>query len=234
MSAISEYTPWLKTDSFNRMDAIVLLSFCGLIGAFFALMKSQFQTDKARAWIVTLAGSFGLSILATKYCYEAWTEEGFFWPTERIHGEDQLSRIGVLYFVAINIMDLTLGVSFYPKYLDPLSAWFHHSAYLLFAFCLLAHHYARGLLMCFFMEWPTLLLAVGSLWPSMRHDLLFGVLFFITRIAYNIYYIVSLYRVAPEGLIWKICSATLCLHLFWFYKWNVSYFKKKPKKENKD
>lgn len=234
MSAISEYAPWLKTDSFNRLDAILVLSFCGIIGAFFAVLKNYFKTDKARAWIVTLAGSFVLSVLGTKYCFEAWHRNGLWWPTEEIHGEDLLSRVGVLYFCAINIMDLVLGSSFYPKYLDPLSAYFHHTVYLIFAFCLLAHHYARGLLMCFFMEWPTLLLALGSLWPGLRNDLLFGILFFLTRIAYNVYYIVSLYRVAPEGLIWKICTATLCLHLFWFYKWTISYMKKKSPKENKD
>jgi hypothetical protein len=234
MTSVSQYTPWLKTDSFSVTDGVVLLAFCAVITAFFFVMKANFATDKARAWIVTLLGSFGLMIVATIYVVDAINLHGFMWTLEYIHGEDQITRVAVLFFVAVNIMDLVLGSIFYPKYLDPLSAYFHHSAYLLFAFCLLAHHYARGLLICFFMEWPTFVLALGSLFPSCRHDLLFGVLFFITRLAYNIFLIWSLHRVAPEGLIWRICSATLCLHIFWFYKWTMGFFFKKKTQAKKE
>ena len=234
MTSISVYTPWLTTDSFNQMDGMVFMGSCALISVFFFIMKNFFPTDKARAWIVTLLGSFVLSAIATVYVIDACQLHGLMWPTELIHGEDQLTRVGVLFFVAINVMDITLGSIFYPKYLDPLSAYFHHTVYVIFAFCLLAHHYARGLMLCFFMEYPTFLLALGSLFPSMRGDLLFGILFFLTRIAYNIYFIVTLYRVAPEGLIWRICSATLCLHLFWFYKWSIGFMKKRNPKAAKE
>lgn len=202
--------------------------------AFFMVMKDFFPSDKARAWIITLAGSFGLSVLSTIYVIDACKLHGLVWTDGYIHGEDQLSRIGVLYFVSINVMDLTLGSMFYPKYLDPLSAWFHHIAYLVFAFCLLAHHYARGLLICFFMEYPTFVLALGSLLPEYRMDLVFGILFFLTRILYNMFLIGSLYNVAPEGLIWRICTATICLHFFWFYKWILGYTKKRNPKVSKD
>eukprot|EP00428_Durinskia_dybowskii_P069623 CAMPEP_0170405882 /NCGR_PEP_ID=MMETSP0117_2-20130122/27421_1 /TAXON_ID=400756 /ORGANISM="Durinskia baltica, Strain CSIRO CS-38" /LENGTH=202 /DNA_ID=CAMNT_0010663033 /DNA_START=39 /DNA_END=644 /DNA_ORIENTATION=+ len=202
MTSVSIYTPWLKTDSFSQEDGAIFLACCGVITVFFFLMKGNFPTDKSRAWIVTLLGSFIMMIVATVYVVEAVSLHGFVWTLDYIHGEDKLTRIMVLFFMAINIMDLALGSMFYPKYLDPLSAYFHHTVYLIFAFCLLAHHYARGLLVCFFMEWPTFLLALGSLYPSCRHDLLFGILFFLTRLAYNIFLIVNLYNMAPEGLIW--------------------------------
>lgn len=234
MEAIQVYAPWLKADSFSTMDGAVFAGWCTLLFVFFMVMKGFFPTDKARAWIITLAASFGLSILSTIYVVDAYNMHGIHWPSEYIHGEDQLCRVGVLFFVAVNVMDLTMGSIFYPKYLDPLSAWFHHFAYLIFAFCLLAHHYARGLLICFFMEYPTFVLALGSLLPQFRMDLLFGVLFFLTRILYNMFLIVSLYIAAPEGLIWKICTATICLHFFWFYKWIVGFTKKRSSKTNKD
>jgi predicted permease len=230
MSALSPYTPWLTTDSFSKMDGIIFLGCCAFITLFFSIMKNFFETDKARAWIVTLLGSFVLTIVGTSYCVDCTMKHGLIWTTEYIHGEDQVTRVTILFFVGINVMDIVLGMMFYPKFLDPLSAYFHHIVYTIFAFCLLAHHYARGLTLCFFMEPPTFLLALGSLFPSLRNDLLFGILFFITRIAYNIYFILTLYNVAPEGLIWRICSATLCLHLFWFYKWSIGYMKKKGAK----
>jgi hypothetical protein len=226
MTSVSSYTPWLKTDSFSKADGLIFLGWCAALTTFFFVMKNKFTTDKARAWIVTLMGSFLLMITATMYVVDAVTKHGFMWTLDYIHSEDAFSRVFVLFFVAVNVMDLVLGSRFYPKYLDPLSAYFHHTAYLIFAFCLLAHHYSRGLLICFFMEWPTFVLALGSLFPSLRHDLLFGVSFFITRLAYNIFLIWSLHRVAPEGLIWRICSATLCLHIFWFYKWTVGFMKR--------
>ena len=225
---------WLNAQSFSQLDGALFVGFCFIIAAFFAVVKPYAETEKARAWIVVLLGSFVLSIVATIYVADAVRLEGLSWTTEHIHNEDFTTRCAVLFFVAVNIMDLVLGTLYYQKYLDPLSCYFHHSAYAVFAFCLLAHHYARGFLLCLFMEWPTFLLALGSLVPACRTDVLFGVTFFVTRIAYNIFFVYSLVRVAPEGLIWKICTAALCLHLFWFYKWSLGFFKKRSPKKNKD
>lgn len=234
MTSISPLFPWLTTESFSKEDGITFLCLCIFNALYFNIAKKFVpNTEKAKGWLITLLGSFFLSFVGTAYVFDACSKFGLFWTTSYIHGEDQITRVAVLFFCSINVMDLVLGSIFYKSQLDPLSGWFHHFVYLIFVFCLLAHHYARGFALCMFMELPTFVLALGSIAPSCRADLLFGILFFITRIAYNIYYIIRLATLHPEGLIWRICSATLCLHLFWFYKWALGYLKKRTPKVEK-
>jgi hypothetical protein len=228
--SLSEYAPWLKADSFSKEDGYQLAGLCLAHFVLFSIVHPFFPAPKVKAWIVSLFGSFFMAIVGTKYVIEA----GFPWTLEIIHGEDNgVSRPAVMLFCATMIMDLVLGRIYYPKYLDPLSAYIHHVFYLVFAFCLLAHHYARGLCLTFFMEWPTFMLSLGTLVPACRVDLMFGIVFFTTRIAYNIYFVYALLMVAPEGIIWKVCTAALCLHLFWFYKWITGFFKKRSEKVSK-
>ena len=88
---------------------------------------------------------------------------------------------------------------------------------------ILTNHYSRGFVVCFLMEAPTLLLALGSVWESCRSDYIFGVVFFLTRILFNAFQAYKLAQLNPEGAIWKVCCAVLCLHLYWFKKWWDKY-----------
>ena len=116
-------------------------------------------------------------------------------------------------------MDLLIGVFQYPKYLDPFSTIAHHIFYIAFIITLLAHHYSQGFILCFLMEVPTVMLSIGSVWKHLRSDIIFGITFLLTRIIYNVFLIHKLALIAFDGVIWKICTLVLCLHLYWFYKW---------------
>ena len=194
---------------------------CLIINVFFVLLEQKVHTQKAKSWIVMLLSSTVLSVFGCRAYYTIEATQS--WDSDNIYGEDFISRCVVIFFASSNVMDLVLGTIHYPSQLDPLTSIFHHIFYVTFMLILLQHHYSRGFLLCFVMEVPTGLLALGSVWHHLRTDLGFGITFFITRLVFNVYLACRLYFLSPEGMIWRVCAAVLCMHLFWFYKWVTVY-----------
>jgi hypothetical protein len=69
-------------------------------------------------------------------------------------------------------------------------------------------------------ELPTYLLALGSFDPMFRHDNLFGLIFFTTRIGYHS---ILTYIFRHNKLALGISLAALALHIYWFYGWFKKY-----------
>jgi hypothetical protein len=209
--------------SFFVSDLWILVGFCLGIWLVFSTTEVHLSSMKSKAWIIMLISSFGLSVFGTHAVMKA-SYHGL-WSNEYIYSEDSLSRTILLFFIATNIMDLWLGMYHYPKFIDPLSTIAHHIFYIIFITTLLAYHYSTGFILCFFMEIPTFVLAVGSVWEPFRSDLLFGMSFILTRLVYNAWLAFTLATLSPEGLIWKICVLVLMLHCYWFQKWYETYGK---------
>lgn len=209
------------SEGFSATDLVVTVASCAFIYAFFCLLELKVHTQKAKSWIVMLLSSSILSFFGCRAYY--LTESTQSWDFNHIYGEDFISRCVVLFFASSNVMDLILGTLYYPSQLDPLTSIFHHIFYVTFMLILLQHHYSRGFLLCFVMEVPTGLLALGSVWQQYRTDIGFGVTFLITRVMFNLYLAYRLYSLSPEGMIWRVCASVLCMHLFWFYKWASVY-----------
>jgi hypothetical protein len=187
-------------------------------------MEKFIPTTKGKAWIIMLLSSSTLSGFGLYYVIYA--ELNNKWTESFIYNEDFTSRCILLFFLSSNVMDLLIGVFQYPKYLDPFSTIAHHIFYISFIIILLSHHYSQGFILCFFMEVPTVILSIGSVWKHLRSDIIFGITFLLTRIVYNIYLAHKLALVAYDGVIWKVCCLVLCLHLYWFFKWVTQYGKK--------
>jgi hypothetical protein len=168
-----------------------------------------------------LLSSSVLSVFGCTAVYKIFAEDK--WEADYIYGEEFESRCIALFFIAANIMDLVIGFIRYPEYLDPLTTIFHHIFYISFMAILLAMSYTRGFLLCFLLEIPTVVLALGSVWPSLRSDLLFGVTFVPTRLVFNAYLAFKLGMMHPEGYVWRVCMCVLGLHIYWFYNWSKTY-----------
>ena len=209
---------------FDEFDLYVVLLSSIVIVAIYFLMERSLSDIKSKSWIVMLTSATVLSVFGCRVYYE--TELGSLWNLDQVYGEEIVHRYVALFFLASNVMDLILGIMYYPKYLDPLTTIFHHIFYFFFSLILIAHHYSRGVLLCFVMEVPTCFLAIGSIWKDLRSDALFGITFLLTRLIYNIYLAYNLYLITPDGVVWRVCCGVLCLHLFWFYKWIKGYGKK--------
>ena len=210
--------------SFNSNDVYNFLFFSILILIVYSVMEKFIPTIKGKAWIIMLISSSTLSIFGLYYVVYAEIYQK--WNSQFIYNEDYFSRCILLFFLASNVMDLVIGIFQYPKFLDPFSTIAHHIFYISFITILLSHHYSQGFILCFFMEVPTVILSIGTVWKHLRSDILFGVTFLLTRIIYNIILIYKLAVIGYEGWIWKICSLVLCLHLYWFSKWVKQYGKK--------
>lgn len=209
------------SEGFSASDLLIFATSSAFIWLFFILLERRVHTQKAKSWIVMLLSSIILSAFGCREYY--YIEVNKSWNFNQIYGEDFMSRCVVLFFTSSNVMDLTLGTLYYPSQLDPLTSIFHHIFYVTFMLILLQHHYSRGFLLCFVMEVPSALLALGSVWQQFRTDLGFGVTFLLTRLMFNAYLAYQLYILSPEGMIWRVCLAVLCMHLFWFYKWATVY-----------
>jgi hypothetical protein len=121
-------------------------------------------------------------------------------------------------------MDLLLGILYYREYLYPLTTIVHHIFFICVSIGTIYIKSSDAFLGTFILEIPTLLLCIGTVWDNLRTDLIFGVLFFICRIVYHIYYIYRTYLVEAmiegnNGLWWKILCCPLMLHFMWFSQW---------------
>lgn len=219
----------LQALGYSNQDLALTSGFCLLIAALYFFLEQRVQTVKSKSWIVMLMSSTVLSVVGMIYAFYGEFIAG--WTIEFLYAQEPFSRGVLLFFLASNIMDIALGLLYYPKQLDPFSTYFHHTFYVAFITGLLSAGYSRGFMLCFFLEIPTFFLALGTVWPTMRSDLTFGVSFFCTRLFYNAYMVYRLYSLHYVPVIWKICLAVLGLHLFWFYKWVQGYGKKLFRKE---
>lgn len=207
--------------SLNSNDYFYFTIFCLMLWLIYAL--TPLKTIKQKSWIITCVSAFVLSMFGIIYTYDAESKQQ--WTNEYIYGEDELSRYVMIYFAATNFMDLLLGVLYYREFMDPLSTTTHHIFYLIFIYYILCYNYSRGFTICFFMETPTFIRSLGSIWTNYRNDLVFGVVFFIARIVFNIYFVYKLFLLS-SGNIFKISIGVLFLHIYWFSKWIISYQKK--------
>ena len=143
--------------------------------------------------------------------------------------DDTFSKFNVVFFFTYLFLDTLHGIFEYRAAFDLLSGWIHHLFYLVF----LSHAYLLGYTVSFntiaIMELPSIILAGRRLFPKyLGHDILFGVLFFLTRIVFHGY---LLYRIGSEKVkvnIFPTILAIWVLHWYWFSQW----CKKKLRRSN--
>lgn len=209
----------------NIQDGYNLIFYCLLVWAVYAAMKPFMKEEKSVAWIIMLISSFSLSIFGTMYVYTTTVHS--LWTIKYLYTEDYLARHVNTFFVASNIVDLAVGFIDYPKFMDPFSTVAHHIFYINFiVWVVMCFHYTTGFVHCYFLELPTFLLSVGTIWPEYRSDLIFGILFLITRVGWNIHLTWVLYRDAPNERMWYVSVLILSLHLYWFSKWCANHGKR--------
>ena len=70
---------------------------------------------------------------------------------------------------------------------------------------------------------PTLILAVGTIYPPLRQDVPMGVSFFVTRVVYYAWAALVLVLTTRGWIRPVLAVAVLALHGYWFYGWVRSY-----------
>lgn len=194
---------------------------------FSTAMAPQLLEPKRRAYVLCFYVSAGSSIASLVYLPDLFLK-GFELTT--FMAEDSLSRFTCVNFIVYLMLDLVVGIMHYPKYLQLITSWIHHPAYI----GLLVYACIQQVTLLFMvalpLEIPTLVLSVGTIWPHLRSDMLFGATFLMFRIIYHVLCLSSLYFSDAPQWMWQVCALALVPHCHWFYQWLKKYWlNAKPK-----
>ena len=148
-------------------EPLIFLLCCLIVAGVFFFAEPYVPTTKGKAWIIMFISSLVLSVAGCYYVLLAQVYS--LWTLEFIYSDDLISRSIMLFFASANVMDLLLGSIYYPTFLDVFSTIAHHLFYIGFIAALLCSGYSKGFMLCFLMEVPTCMLAVGSVWKSYRY-----------------------------------------------------------------
>jgi hypothetical protein len=213
-SAIEYPIPWSEIfEVYPFKQTLIYTSIFINIVFFTVYFLKLLPNPKQLSWLITVISSTTLTVSSTFFIYDLIQNP---FDLTRFSTSNTFSVILSSFFFTTLIWDLVLGVIFYPKYVDPITGWVHHIAYI-FALLIITKlgfckYYA---LMCP-MEAPTVLLALGSINKKLRKDWLFGGVFFVTRIAYHLYSIVSWYVITGDWRPVSIILAFFPMHVIWF------------------
>ena len=124
------------------------------------------------------------------------------------------------YFLSYVLMDLLLGIIYYPDCMNIVTGYIHHLLYALLMGLILSWEKQGIFLIAGIQELPTIVLALGHLHKPWRNDLAFGSLFFTTRILFHSILIALIFISWPsQPGFWLIPISVVPLHFYWFGKW---------------
>lgn len=207
-----------------------------LVSFFFILAFTGVRGEKRTSWVLSLIVSMTEVFLCVPVVYDLFvSNQGQTSPF--VYRDNNFSRFAVTIFIAFMIMDLVVGNIFYPKQIDFLSGYFHHTFYLVLLSYALKYQFSNCFLVFLPLELPTAILALGSVYSFLRSDALFGVSFFLTRICYHAYLLKSLVKDVYNDDINEVnlaapCALTFLLHIYWFTNWSKKYSMKSRNKKS--
>jgi hypothetical protein len=200
------------------------------------------------SWALSCFNSGLLTLLGCVYTYFKFKETGITLQYKSLHNSDDMSFLVCLWFGLFNATDLVFGSLMYPAQMDFLTAYIHHPLFIYIMIACTTGYYgvwmengklvptlvpafAPSFMLMTVEELPTFILALGSVFPSLRSDLGFGISFFLLRIVYHGYVMMRGIQVGVHTFTSCLFGLTMVMHIFWFRGWVVSYLN--PKKKDK-
>ncbi|KAF8316065.1 hypothetical protein DL93DRAFT_787437 [Clavulina sp. PMI_390] len=194
--------------------------FCGFVAAFH-LMMPFYPSVKQRAWLLTSLGSSCMTLCSIPFIWDFVVNQ---------HGDVshliQIPAISVTaarMFQAYLAADLFVGRLYYRSQINIVTGWGHHIVYMVLVDYLIRWGWSHIFILAGCMEIPTFHLAIASMHPRLRQDIVFAVLFFATRIAFHVMLFVSYLPkstrdIAVQGSFLPSILFALAfpMHLMWF------------------
>ncbi|KAI9347435.1 hypothetical protein DFJ73DRAFT_836709 [Zopfochytrium polystomum] len=222
VSPVVRYTPLseLLSDAHytGSILAFSVVQFALYFGAI-RLFPKTFKTVKQRGWILTASNSLVTTAGSLVFGASVLLHAG---PISSAPMMDWLAAQRILagFFVSYLLGDLFIGTVWYPSEMNPMSGYFHHTLYVFMTTSLLQWNLGGPLCWMFLLEAPTLLLSVAQINKALRNDMLFGAVFFATRIVFHIYAVLHFaFAAFPGSLVWMYPASVLPLHFMWFRGW---------------
>lgn len=232
----------------ENIKGLILIIF--LFYIFVVLISKLFFTIKQLAWCISLFNSLFMSIVGVYFLFDIFPKIQFEYFTclgedhnlSVMHGIDNFGTAICIMFAVGNVADLILGLIFYRSELGLLTTYIHHTLYtwLMYfgittngIFMKTTGPFTTAFLFCTIEEVPTFILALGTIFPSLRSDLGFGITFFLFRILFHITILHHEVKCNGYPQMYSLIILTLLLHFHWFYGWVSKYlFGSKKKKDN--
>lgn len=231
----------LTSDEIKNFGILAIVATTGIFGLSAFLLKEP----KRYSWVIGLMNATVLSSLSVIYTFLFFDKivASIFDHTFAVqfyHSVDNITFLAAVWFGVGNALDLILGLIFYPKYVGLLTGFVHHTIYTWMMFLVatgngfFTHCRPFGTLffICAIEEVPTGVLALGSIFPSLRSDLGFGASFFLTRLLFHGIMMVYSYVIGIDVHVLVLYGLTFVLHSFWFSTWIKKY--SSPGKVKKD
>ena len=198
----------------------------------FSVGSVYLKTPEKRAYIISSIYSLTLSCVGMSKLYYLIFEAKGNVSNEVMYSYDFVSLQACKLFICGNVLDLAFGSLFYPKHLDLIFAWIHHSVYCVLTYGIIQDGASNLFAFLFVVEVPTFIKAVGTINPNLRSDILFGITFFALRIVFHGYYSHQLFMNDYERVYWKISCLVLAVHSYWMYLWILGMKRRSLKKSS--
>jgi len=177
---------------------------------------------RRKSWILTLFAASVTSLASIPCVYSSGFLRG--WSSDSMYFSTPFTDTVVLFYTSYLLLDSFLMVREYPT--ERMMGWVHHVGY--FVANIITHIYGITDLFCygFLVEIPTVLLALGYIWPeTQRRDNLTYILFFLFRIVFHGWMIYVFYKTrdaAPIPILYLVIILPWLMHLEWFYKMTMA------------
>lgn len=127
------------------------------------------------------------------------------------------------FFQASLIADMLVSSIEYPDYFWRMDVLYHHPIYMLVNILALYREEEKVIYLYYFLlEIPTLVKAIGKVFPAWRSDLLFGLLMISLRVVYHCILLVTYMR-WNTWVLSILSSVALGVHVYWTIGWIKKY-----------
>eukprot|EP00386_Alphamonas_edax_P000258 GDKI01000756.1.p1 GENE.GDKI01000756.1~~GDKI01000756.1.p1 ORF type:complete len:343 (-),score=89.19 GDKI01000756.1:36-1064(-) len=222
----------LPSSDWQVFFACVFVQCAWVIGfrhLFVNVIKTKYKDiQKLSSWTIsTLTGPLmsAISLWAIYTTVNTYGIGALVWDVDAFkalaHSSPYISRFLCLYFMAHCCVDMCLGLKFYPKELDPLSVYFHHTVYAYTMLYAMQHSLEFVFALFGLAELANIFIAIGNIHHPWRFDWTFGLIWLAVRITHHgcVAQILTraLYSEYPFALF--IAWLGFCLHVWWFWGW---------------
>ena len=194
--------------------AILGLNMLGCLVVYY-VMRALKVPD--HSWYLTLYSSGVTSFFGVYFFYHV-CKDGF---TAVLHNEHDITRYVAIFFIGYCIMDLALGSLHYGSLVTYDDGWSHHFLYIVILAYLLHNNMTPLFSVALVEELPIIVLSLFSVQNKQRPSLLFGVLYFMTRV---VFHTVLIYKARQfSDFVFVAGLALLLWHVEVFQGWVRGY-----------
>ncbi|TXT13633.1 hypothetical protein VHUM_01000 [Vanrija humicola] len=216
------------------------LPILGALVAVYALAAPHFDTDRARAYILSAVSAAILSTTSLPFLY-AWLTGGFgaAWEAGQSGWTAVMAQYVVAFFGVYLFAQLAVGYVAYRDQVGLLTGWIHHTVYIGLMIHLALGDQAPIFMTGAIMELPTLDLALSNMFPAVRSDERFLGLMVAFRIVLNFALLVDTLRPSSRALMSYspvpsvMLGLALAMHASWLHGGITGYLKRRKRAATK-